>query len=242
MELLPAIDILNGQAVRLAKGDYAQVTVYNDDPVAQARTFQDAGATWIHVVDLNGAKSGIPENIGIIECIVRETNVKVEVGGGIRSLETIERLQRAGASRVVLGTSLVADKGFAQEAIGRFGGMLAAGIDARNGEVAIEGWREGAGVAAEDLVAEVAALGFRHLVYTDISRDGMRRGIDERAYVRMAEVFGAPVIASGGVSGMDDLVRLGAVADSIEGVITGRAVYEGDLNLAQALEFCRHGD
>lgn len=238
MDLLPAIDILDGRAVRLAKGDYSQVTVYNEDPVAQAQAFEQAGAAWIHVVDLNGAKSGAPENIRIIERIMEKTSLKVENGGGVRSMETIQRLYDAGVSRVVLGTSLVADKEFAAEAVSRFGDMLTAGIDARGGEVAIEGWREGAGVPAEELVAEMADLGFKHLVYTDISRDGMQTGIDEGAYVRMAEVFRNPVIASGGVTDMDDLRRLGEVASSVEGVITGRAVYEGTLDVAEALAYC----
>ena len=238
MDLLPAIDILDGRAVRLAKGDYAKVTVYNEDPVAQAQAFEEMGATWIHVVDLNGAKSGVPENIEIIERIMRKTLLKVENGGGIRSMETLQRLYDAGVARVVLGTSLITDQDFAIEAVSRFGDMLTAGIDARGGEVAIDGWREGAGVPAEELVAEVADLGFKHLVYTDISRDGMQTGIDEQAYVRMAQVFRNPVIASGGVTNMDDLRRLGAVAGSIEGVITGRAVYEHTLDIPEALDFC----
>ena len=238
MDLLPAIDILDGRAVRLAKGDYAKVTVYNEDPVAQAQAFEEAGATWIHVVDLNGAKSGVPENIKIIEAIMRKTLLKVENGGGIRSMETIQRLYDAGVSRVVLGTALVTNKDFAAEAVARFGGLLTAGIDARGGEVAIEGWREGAGVPAEELVSEMADMGFQHLVYTDIARDGMQTGIDEQAYVRMAQVFRNPVIASGGVTNMDDLRRLGAVAGSIEGVITGRAVYERTLDVPEALAFC----
>lgn len=239
MDLLPAIDILDGRAVRLAKGDYAQVTVYNEDPVSQAQAFEEAGATWIHVVDLDGAKSGVPENIQIIERIISKTQLKVENGGGIRSMQTIQRLYDAGVARVVLGTALVADRDFAAEAVARFGDLLTAGVDARGGEVAIEGWRAGAGVPAEELAADMADMGFVHLVYTDIARDGMQTGIDERAYVRMAEVFRNPVIASGGVSIMDDLRRLGAVAGSIEGVITGRAVYERTLDVAEALAYCR---
>lgn len=239
MDLLPAIDILDGRAVRLAKGDYAKVTVYNEDPVAQAQAFEEAGATWIHVVDLNGAKSGVPENIRIIERIMEKTLLKVENGGGIRSMETIQRLYDAGVARVVLGTSLITNKEFAADAVAKFGGMLTAGIDARGGEVAIEGWREGAGVPAVELIAEMADLGFQHLVYTDIARDGMQTGIDDNAYVRIAEVFRNPVIASGGVTDMDDLRRLGKQAGAIEGVITGRAVYEHTLDVPEALAYCR---
>ena len=241
MYLLPAIDILDGKAVRLAKGDYDRVTVYNDDPAAQAQAFEDAGATWLHVVDLDGARSGQPENIAIIERILKKTLLKVEVGGGIRSLDTIARLADAGVSRVVLGTSLVADPAFAEAAAARYGGLLTAGIDAKGGEVAVAGWREGAGVAAEELARHVAQLGFRHLVYTDIARDGMQTGVDPQAYVAMAAAFGHPVIASGGVAGVADIERLGEVAGSIEGVIAGRAVYEGALSVEEGRARMRRG-
>ena len=203
MYLLPAIDILGGKAVRLAKGDYDRVTVYHDDPAAQAQLFEEQGATWLHVVDLDGARSGIPENIAIVERIMRKTLLKVEVGGGVQ-----------------------------------YGKLLCAGIDAKGGEVAVAGWREGAGVAAEELARDMSALGFRHLVYTDIARDGMQTGIEAAAYVRMAEAFGHPVIASGGVAGVDDIVRLGEVAGSIEGVIAGRAVYEGALSVQEGVRAC----
>ncbi|MEG1397594.1 MAG: 1-(5-phosphoribosyl)-5-[(5-phosphoribosylamino)methylideneamino]imidazole-4-carboxamide isomerase [Raoultibacter sp.] len=238
MYLLPAIDILDGRAVRLAKGDYAQVTVYNEDPVAQAQLFEEAGATWMHVVDLNGARSGSPENIGIIERIMAKTLLKVEVGGGVRSVETIQRLYDAGVDRVVLGTALVTDSAFAEAAIARFKGLLAAGIDAKGGEVAVSGWREGAGVAADELVATVAQLGFKHLVYTDIARDGMQTGIDVAAYEHMAQVFGHPVTASGGVAGIDDVRNLGKVAGCIEGVIAGRALYEKTLSVEEGVAAC----
>lgn len=238
MYLLPAIDILGGKAVRLAKGDYARVTVYNDDPADQAQRFEEQGATWLHVVDLDGASSGEPDNIALIERILRKTLLKVEVGGGIRNLDTVQRLYDAGVSRVVLGTSLVADPSFADQAVSRYKGLLAAGIDAKGGEVAVAGWRDGAGVAAEDLAHQVADRGFRHLVYTDIARDGMQTGIDPDAYVRMASAFGRPVVASGGVAGLDDIENLGRIAASIEGVIAGRAVYEGALCVRQGVAAC----
>ncbi|MBR3690880.1 MAG: 1-(5-phosphoribosyl)-5-[Eggerthellaceae bacterium] len=239
MYLLPAIDILDGRAVRLAKGDYNQVTVYNEDPAAQAQVFEEAGAEWIHVVDLNGAKSGLPENIEIIERILRRTKLKIEVGGGLRSLDTLVRLADAGVSRMVLGTALVRDPEFAQAAIEIYGDMLAAGIDAKGGEVAVAGWREGSGVAATDLAAEMSKLGYRHLIYTDIARDGMQTGIEREAYERMAAAFGHPVIASGGVASIADIERLAPVAASIEGIITGRAIYEGTLDLAQGVAACK---
>ena len=235
MYLLPAIDILGGKAVRLAKGDYDRVTVYHDDPAAQAQLFEEQGATWLHVVDLDGARSGIPENIAIVERIMRKTLLKVEVGGGVRSLDTIARLADAGVSRVVLGTSLVADPDFAEAAIAQYGKLLCAGIDAKGGEVAVAGWREGAGVAAEELARDMSALGFRDLVYTDIARDGMQTGIDVAAYRHVAQVAGFPVVASGGISTLDDIRALAAVGeDAIEGAITGRALYEGNYTLVQA--------
>lgn len=237
--LLPAIDILGGKAVRLAKGDYEQVTVYNNDPVAQARAFVDAGAEWVHVVDLDGARSGEPQNIAIVERIVRETSLQVEVGGGVRSLETLQRLIDAGAARVVLGTALVNDPELAKAAVKLVGGEhLTAGIDAKDGEVAVSGWLEGSGVAATELASAMAQVGFRHVVYTDIARDGMQTGIDPAAYVRMAEAFGHPVIASGGVASVADIERLAPVAASIEGVITGRAIYEGSLTVQDGVAAC----
>ena len=242
MYLLPAIDILDGKAVRLGQGDYERVTVYNDDPVEQAKIFEDAGAAWLHMVDLDGAKSGNADNIRVVEAIMNATNLKVEVGGGIRSLPVIERLVNAGASRCVLGTALVRDREFAQAAVDRYGDMLAAGIDAKGGEVAVSGWVEGSGVDAFELARQMSAMGYRHLVYTDIARDGMQTGIDERAYVKMASAFGHPVIASGGVAGLDDIVRLAqAEAEapgSIEGVIAGRAIYEEALIVEEAIAAC----
>ena len=239
MYLLPAIDILGGKAVRLAKGDYEQVTVYNDDPVAQARAFVEAGAEWVHVVDLDGARSGEPQNIAIVERIVRETSLQVEVGGGVRSLDTLQRLVDAGAARVVLGTALVNNPELAEAAVKLVGGdRLTAGIDAKDGEVAVSGWLEGSGVAATELARAMAQVGFRHVVYTDIARDGMQTGIDPAAYVRMAEAFGRPVIASGGVASVADIERLAPVASSIEGVITGRAIYEGALTVQDGVAAC----
>ena len=239
MYLLPAIDILEGRAVRLAKGDYSQVTVYNDDPVDQARKFEAQGATWIHVVDLDGARTGVPENIAIVERIVRETSLSVEIGGGIRTLKTLERLAEIGAARMVLGTALVNDPELARAAVECVGGdRLTAGIDAKGGEVAVSGWIEGSGVAACDLAREMGKAGFKHIVYTDIARDGIQTGLDVQAYVQMAEAFGHPVIASGGVASAADIERLAPVAASIEGVITGRAVYEGTLTVEEGVAAC----
>ena len=238
MYLLPAVDILDGHAVRLSKGDYNAVTKYNDDPIAQAQEFEQLGATWLHVVDLNGAKGGIPENAAIIEKILAKTLLKVEVGGGLRSMEACERLYQAGVSRMVLGTALVRDPEFAQAAVEKYGNALAAGIDAKGGEVAVAGWIEGSGIAATELAARMAKLGYKHLIYTDIARDGMQTGIEPEAYIAMAEAFGNPVIASGGVASVADIENLAPCAGAIEGIITGRAIYEGTLDLVEGVRKC----
>jgi len=236
MYLLPAIDLLDGKAVRLARGDYAAVTIYNEDPVEQARAFKAAGAVWLHVVDLDGARSGISTNSPIIERIIAATGLAVEVGGGVRSLEAIERLKQAGASRVVIGTKLVTEPDFARAATRRYGDLICAGVDARGGEVAIEGWRAGSGVLATELIEELKAWGVCHLVYTDIARDGMQTGIDAASYECIAEGAGFPVTASGGISTLDDLRALKTLGDThIEGAITGRALYEGAFTLEAAL-------
>jgi len=240
MIVFPAIDLLGGRAVRLAQGDYERVTVYNEDPVAQAREFAEAGAEWIHVVDLDGARDGVPGNTAVIERIVAEVGVPVQTGGGIRTLETMTRLGDAGASRMVLGTKLATDPGFVRDAVARFGDRVVAGIDARDGMVAVEGWREGTATPAAELVAELRDLGIRHLVYTDISRDGMQTGVNVDAYEQIAETAGFPVIASGGVSTLDDFRELAALGpDTIEGAITGRALYEGAFKLKHAIRAAR---
>lgn len=236
MIFFPAIDILGGKAVRLAKGDYDAVTVYNDDPVAQAHLFAEQGATWIHLVDLDGARQGVPVNASLIERIVTQVGIKVEVGGGVRSLETIERLVGLGAARVIVGTKLAKDPAFIASAVAAFGPHLVAGVDARGGEVAIEGWREGVGIPAEELIAELSGRGIRHLVYTDIARDGMQTGVDAETYRRIAHIAGFPVIASGGVGTLEDLCALAALGpDVVEGAITGRALYEGSFTVAEGV-------
>ena len=240
MILVPAIDILDGRAVRLKKGDYAQVTVYNEDAVAQARLFENAGAQRIHIVDLDGARDGAPTNIDVISRIARETNVEIEIGGGIRSMETLERYLDAGATRLVLGSALVRDPAFCEAAVAAHADNIVAGIDAKDGMVAIEGWREGTSTPAVDLVAELKDRGIHELVYTDIARDGMQTGIDVAAYRHVAKVAGFPVVASGGISTLDDIRALAVVGEvAIEGAITGRALYEGNFTLAQALAAAR---
>jgi len=242
MIVFPAIDLLGGRAVRLAQGDYELLTVYNDDPVAQARAFAEAGAEWVHVVDLDGARDGVPGNIGIVERIAGESGLKVQTGGGIRTIETMRRLADAGAARMVLGTKLVTDEAFVAEAVAGFGDAVVAGVDARDGEVRIAGWREGTHVRAADVVAELAGRGIRHLVYTDISRDGMGTGINDAAYRAVAESAGFPVVVSGGMHSPDDVRAVVALGAPVaEGVIIGRALYEGTIDLADALAIAAEG-
>jgi len=238
--VLPAIDILGGRAVRLAQGDYDRVTVYNDDPVAQARIFAEQGAEWVHVVDLDGARDGVAGNIDVVERIVGEVGIPVQTGGGIRTLETMQRLADAGVSRMVLGTKLATDRAFVLEAVERFGDAVTAGVDARDGFVAVEGWREGTATPATELVGELKDLGIGHLVYTDIARDGMQTGVNVDAYELISDAAGFPVIASGGISTLADLAALAALGpDTVEGAITGRALYEGTFKLKHAIRAAR---
>ena len=237
MQILPAIDILGGKVVRLSRGDYEAVTVYNESPLEQALEFEKQGASWVHIVDLDGARVGEPINHGIIREIAGSTKLKVEVGGGVRCLKTIEELLCAGASRAVIGTKLITDPGFAHEAIAGFGDTICAGIDARDGFVAIEGWLGKTATPAIELVQELKSWGIRHLVYTDIVRDGMQTGIDTAAYEGVAREAGFPVIASGGISSLEDLHALRRLGDEIiEGVIIGRAIYEGNFTVSEALK------
>lgn len=243
MILVPAIDILDGRAVRLKKGDYDQVTVYNEDAVAQARAFEEAGAKRIHIVDLDGARDGAPTNMELIKRMVAEVGVEVEVGGGIRSMETIKRYADAGVRRIVLGSALVKDRAFAQEAAAAYGPMIVAGIDAKDGVVATEGWLDTAdGVPADQLIDDLEEMGITNLVYTDIARDGMQCGIDADAYAAIANAHpNVKVTASGGVASLDDLRALKATGAPIEGAITGRAVYEGAFTVEEGVAVCEGG-
>ncbi len=240
MILVPAIDILGGRAVRLKKGDYEQVTVYNEDALAQAKEFERAGAERIHIVDLDGARDGAPTNIDVISAIARECDVEIEIGGGIRTMETLERYLNAGATRLVLGSALVRNPEFCAEAVAAHADNIVAGIDAKDGMVAIEGWREGTSTKAVELVAELKERGIHELVYTDIARDGMQTGIDAEAYGRLAEAAGFAITASGGIATLGDIRALGALpAGSIDGVITGRAIYEKAFTVEEGIEECR---
>lgn len=240
MILFPAIDLVAGQVVRLERGDRSRMKVYNADPVAQARAFLEEGASWVHVVDLSAAleedEDARAANTAAIRAICQIEGLSVDVGGGVRSLARIDELAGFGCRRIALGTVLVTEPGFAEVAARGFGELLVADVAARDGMVKVNGWRDGAGRSVEDVVGDLAGLGFRHLVFTDIARDGMRTGVDVDAYRRIASLAGFPVVASGGISSVDDIRALAAAGeDVIEGAITGRAVYEGVFTVAEAL-------
>ena len=240
MILFPAIDLIGGKVVRLERGDRSRCKVYSDDPMAVARSFAEQGASWVHVVDLSAAfgedEDTCAANSAAIKAICDVDGLSVDVGGGVRSLARIDELAGYGACRIALGTVLVTEPGFAEVAAQGFGELLVADIAVRDGRVKVNGWRDGAGVALDDAVAQLSELGFKHLVYTDIARDGMQTGIDVAAYRHVAEVAGFPVVASGGISTLDDIRALAAVGEgAIEGAITGRALYEGNFTLVQAL-------
>lgn len=236
MELFPAIDILDNQVVRLMRGKYDAVTVYHASPLEQAKEFASEGASWVHIVDLEGARTGVPTQLSAIASIVEATSLKVEVGGGVRSLEHIAALAEAGVSRIVLGTGLIQDPQFSEEAIARYGSLLCAGVDALGGEACVQGWEEGSGQSAEDLIAGLKSRGLSHLVYTDIARDGMQTGIDAAAYQRVANLAGFPATASGGISTLDDIRALAELGNGVvEAIIVGRALYELSFSVAEAL-------
>ena len=244
MILFPAIDLIGGKVVRLERGDRSRCKVYSDDPVAVVHSFAEQGATWVHVVDLSAAFEEDEEaraaNSAAIKAICAVDGLSVDVGGGVRSLARIDELAGYGARRIALGTVLVTEPGFAEVAAQGFGSLLVADIAARDGQVKVNGWREGAGLSLDEAVGQLAELGFKHLVYTDIARDGMQTGIDVGAYRRVAALAGFPVVASGGISTVDDIRALAAAGgDAIEGAITGRALYEGNFSLAEALAAAR---
>ncbi len=233
MIILPAIDIKDGHCVRLYQGDYAQVTTYDADPVQVALRWQDAGASWLHIVDLDGAAQGSPANIDLIERIREATTLHIEVGGGMRSLAHIEQILALGVDRVILGTVAITNRALLQEALTRWGEQIVVGLDARDGWVAISGWRETSQVRAVTLAAELCAAGVRRFVYTDISRDGALTGPNLPALKEMQQSISCALIASGGVSSLEDLQALAQL--EVEGAIVGKAIYTGDVDLAVAV-------
>lgn len=240
MIVFPAIDLIDGKVVRLERGDRARMTVYSEDPVAVAEHFAAQGAEWLHVVDLSAAleedEPARAANTAAIRAICQVEGLSIDVGGGVRSLARIDELAGYGASRIALGTVLITEPGFAEVAARSFGDLLVADIAARDGQVKINGWRDGTGLDMDEAAANLANLGFRHLVFTDIARDGMQTGIDVNAYRHIAEVAGFPVVASGGITNLSDIAALAAAGPQVvEGCITGRALYEGNFSLADAL-------
>jgi phosphoribosylformimino-5-aminoimidazole carboxamide ribotide isomerase len=240
MLIIPAIDLKDGQCVRLRQGLMEQSTVFSDDPVATARRWVEAGCRRLHLVDLNGAFAGEPVNGAAVTAITAAfPRLPIQIGGGVRSLETIEHYVRAGVSYVIIGTRAVREPAFVAEACSAFPGKVIVGLDAKEGLVATDGWAEVSELRAADLARRFESDGVSAIVYTDIARDGMMQGVNVAATLAMARASGIPVIASGGITNLEDIRALLAVAgEGICGAITGRAIYEGTLDLAEAQRLC----
>ena len=242
MILFPAIDLKDGQCVRLKLGDMAQATVFNDDPSAQAKHFEDQGFEWLHLVDLNGAFEGKPVNAAAVEAILETVKLPVQLGGGIRSLGQIETWLAKGIRRVILGTVALRDPALVREACRLFPGRIAVGIDAKGGHVAVEGWAETSDLRAVDLARRFADAGVAAIIFTDIDRDGVLKGLNIESTLDLAREVPIPVIASGGLASMADIHRLiQADCRILEGAISGRALYDGRIDVPDALRLMREG-
>ena len=240
MIIYPAIDIRGGRCVRLTEGRFDAETVFADDPVEMALKWAGMGAEFLHLVDLDGALAGEGKNVPVIERILQSVNIPVQLGGGIRNLETIEKLLALGVTRLILGSAAVKNPQLVEEACKKYPGHIAVGIDAKNGEVAIEGWGKGSGVAATELAKKMAAYGVETIIYTDISRDGMLSGVNVEATAALARACGVPIIASGGVASLEDIRRVKAVeSDGVQGCIIGKAIYTGAVDLKAALALAK---
>ncbi|MBE1204312.1 1-(5-phosphoribosyl)-5-[(5-phosphoribosylamino)methylideneamino]imidazole-4-carboxamide isomerase [Aminobacter carboxidus] len=240
MILFPAIDLKDGQCVRLKLGDMDQATVYNDDPGAQAKAFEDQGFEWLHVVDLNGAFAGESVNGAAVEAILKATKNPVQLGGGIRTLAHIEGWLDKGLARVILGTVAVRNPELVKEACRKFPGKVAVGIDAKGGKVAVEGWAEASSLGVVELARKFEGAGVAAIIYTDIDRDGVLAGINWDSTIDLAEAVSIPVIASGGLASLADIVRMTMPdAKKLEGAISGRALYDGRIDPVQALAILR---
>lgn len=234
MDIYPAIDLFGGKAVRLYKGDYAQMTVYSDCPADVARDFAAAGASHIHLVDLEGAKTGAPANLAVIRRILDAAPLFSEVGGGIRTMDAVEGYLSIGVNRVILGTAAVSDPVFLEAALSRYGDKIAVGVDLKDGYVAIKGWTETSALTADAFLARMQALGVKTVICTDISRDGAMQGTNRGLYRQLSEQFDIQLIASGGVSSLEDVAALKAMG--LYGAIIGKAYYTGAIDLKQAVE------
>ena len=237
MILFPAIDLYEKKAVRLYKGDYANMTVYSENPIEIARDFEAKGCTHIHMVDLEGAKDGTTPNIAIVEQVAKETSLFVEIGGGIRSMETVERYLNAGVSRVILGTAAVNDEAFLRQAVAAYGDKIAVGADVKDGYIAIKGWLEKSAVTLEEFLQKMQEIGVKNIICTDISKDGAMQGTNLALYRQLSEKFSLEITASGGVSTMEDIRQLRKM--DIYGAIIGKAYYTGAIDLAEALEVAK---
>ena len=237
MLIYPAIDLFSGKAVRLFKGNYAQMTVYNENPVEVALGFLKSGATHIHLVDLEGAKTGETPNIETVMKIKRATGLFCEIGGGIRSMEIIDRYIGAGIDRVILGTAAVTNEGFVEEAVAKYGDKIAVGIDIKDGRVAIKGWTETSDSDAFDFCGKMEKIGVKTVICTDISKDGAMQGTNHELYRELSDKFSLNIIASGGVSSIDDIKKLAAL--KLHGAIVGKAYYTGAINLCEAIEVAK---
>ncbi len=234
MIIYPAIDILGGRCVRLSRGDYEKVTVYSENPVEFVSKWIDMGARYLHVVDLDGARSGSPVNNDVIREIVEKSGVPVQTGGGIRTIGRIRQLFALGISRVILGTAAVKDSRLIQDALKEFGDAIAVGIDARDGYVTTDGWEKSSRRGAVEFAREMESMGVKTIIYTDISTDGMLAGPNVAAMKEMADAVGCEIIASGGVSNINDITALSRTG--VKGIIVGKALYEGCLDLRDAIE------
>jgi phosphoribosylformimino-5-aminoimidazole carboxamide ribotide isomerase len=240
--LFPAIDLKNGEAVRLQQGDMARATVFNRDPAAQAEAFENAGFPWLHLVDLDGAFAGKPVNALAVAAILKKIKIPVQLGGGIRNLETVERWLGEGIARVIVGTAAVRDPEFVRRAARKFPNQIAVGIDARAGKVAVAGWAEETQLEAVELARLFEDAGVAAIVYTDVERDGMLQGLNLDSTIALADAVKIPVIASGGLGSIEDIRRLlEPRAKKLEGAIAGRALYDGRLDAKEALELIRAG-
>lgn len=233
MNIFPAIDLIGGQAVRLEKGDYNKKTVFNSDPVAVAVGFKNAGAEYLHLVDLDGAKSGKTDNYNVIREIVNKSGLKVEIGGGIRNIDTVEKYLETGVMRVIIGTAAITNPEFLDEALSKYGEKIAVGVDIKDGKVAIKGWTETVDITCEDFIEKMQNKGVKTVICTDISKDGMMSGTNLELYKSLSEKFTMDITASGGVSTLKDVKTLNDM--NMYGAILGKALYVGGIDLKEAI-------
>ncbi|MBQ9729726.1 MAG: 1-(5-phosphoribosyl)-5-[Clostridia bacterium] len=237
MKIFPAIDLYQGKAVRLYKGDYAQMTIYSEDPVSVAKEFEKKGAEYVHLVDLEGAKFNSTPNRSVVERIAKETNLFVEIGGGIRDDECAARYFSCGVDRVILGTAAVTDEAFLRRAVKQYGEKIAVGADIKDGFVAIKGWLEKSAYDADSFFEKMQQIGVDTVICTDVSKDGAMKGANHALYESLSKKYSVKIVASGGVSSIEDIVRLNALG--VDGAIIGKAYYTGDLDLSEAIEKAR---